>query len=129
MCTPTEHIVEGILKYSIIPFAQSNNIEIHDLISELYKYHQNLKSKEENSIENTTNTTNPPNTTNTTNTTNNKQEIKEPKRGRPKGSKNKSKSKPIIESTTIRYIQIKKPKRGRPKGSTKKSNVDYIINN
>ena len=36
MCSVTEHVAEGILKYSLIPYAKSNDIEIKDLIQSLY---------------------------------------------------------------------------------------------
>ena len=54
MCSVTEHVAEGILKYSLIPYAKSNDIEIKDLIQSLYNYyndneiHKQFKSKVNN---------------------------------------------------------------------------------
>ena len=66
MCSLTDHIVEGILKYSLIPYAEQNNIDIRDLIKKLSDYHSSIDNKKK-LCENT--------------------EVV--KRGRPVGSKNK----------------------------------------
>ena len=64
MSSTTDHVVEGILKYSLIPYAKSHNIEIRELIKRLSEYHESLNKK------------------------NNNIEIESKKRGRPKGKKN-----------------------------------------
>ena len=95
MCSITDHVAEGILKYSLIPFAKTNDIEIKELINDLYEYYNSHKK----------------------NSQNNKIIIK--KRGRPKGSKNKDKSE---ENKELHNEKTEKRKRGRPKGSNKKKN-------
>lgn len=45
MCSLTDHVVEGILKYSLIPYAEQNNIEIRDLIKKLSDYHKSVDEK------------------------------------------------------------------------------------
>lgn len=45
MCDLTEHVAEGILKYSLIPYAQSNGIDIRDLIKSLSEYYNNQDTK------------------------------------------------------------------------------------
>ena len=99
MCSPTDHVVEGILKYSLIPYAEQNNIEIRDLIKKLSDYHSSIDN-EKTPCEN-----------------------KEPsKRGRPAGSKNKDKEDGKL------VLKIKRS-RGRPKGSTKKKFKELEFNN
>lgn len=80
MCSPTDHVVEGILKYSLIPYAEQNNIEIRDLIKKLSDYHRSI-DKEKPPCENT----------------------ETAKRGRPVGSKNKEKTNNIT-------LKIKRPR-------------------
>ena len=65
MCSITDHVVEGILKYSLIPYAKSHDIEIRELIHRLSEYHNSL-NKNNNTIQ-----------------------TEDKKRGRPKGSKKK----------------------------------------
>ena len=51
MCSLTDHVAEGILKYSLIPYAKLHNIEIDDLIGELVQYHNKTTSKKNINIE------------------------------------------------------------------------------
>jgi hypothetical protein len=80
MCSPTDHVVEGILKYSLIPYAEQNNIDIRDLIKKLSDYHSSIAKE-------------------------NPKEITEPsKRGRPVGSKN------IYKAENTIVIKAKRPR-------------------
>ena len=42
MCSITDHVAEGILKYSLIPYAQSHDIEVKKLIEDIYSYYKNI---------------------------------------------------------------------------------------
>lgn len=74
MCSISDHVAEGILKYTLIPYAKMNNIEVGDLISELVKCHNKTEGKSKIQIYNRDDPSPPI-----------KQEAKRG-RGRPKGS-------------------------------------------
>ena len=106
MCSITDHVIEGILKYSLAPYADQNNIELSDLIKKLSDFHS------ENMIEKKP-----------------KQKLKiNPKRGRPAGSNNKDKLKTQKEKNENgENVNCEKRPRGRPKGSTKKKHNDVDV--
>jgi hypothetical protein len=38
----TDKMIEGLMKYSLRPYAQANNISVDELVIQLYKYHHAL---------------------------------------------------------------------------------------
>ena len=80
MCSITDHVVEGILKYSLIPYAEQNNIEIRELIKKLSEYHNSIDEKVP------------------------KEKTESTKRGRPAGSKNKE------QDEKVTSIKCKRPR-------------------
>ena len=106
MCSLTDHVVEGILKYSLAPYADQNNIELSDLIKKLSDYHS------ENMIEKKP-----------------KKKLKiNTKRGRPAGSTNdKSNTKKKKSDNNGGSVDVVKRPRGRPKGSTNKKHNDVDV--
>tara|TARA_B100000787_G_scaffold169076_2_gene159277 strand:- start:1538 stop:1858 length:321 start_codon:yes stop_codon:yes gene_type:complete len=95
MCSLSDHVVEGILNYSLIPYAEQNNIEIMELIKLLSEYHMEQETKKKQPTKKT------------------KLTIK--LKGRPRGSKNKDKEQKLSVKSDDPVV----PKtRGRPKGSS-----------
>ena len=90
-----EHIIHGILEYSLKPYANINNMDVKDLIQRLYDHYQlGLINNTiiENDLKLTSNSTYVDNNASSIEltTTENHTPVKRG-RGRPKGSKNKPK--------------------------------------
>ena len=100
-------VIDGLINYSLRPYAEANGIPLKELILQLYQYHNNVliekykKGQMEDSDDDETENT--------------IIESAPKKRGRPPGIKNKNKQK---ESTTTDTVIIKRP-RGRPKKNHK----------
>ena len=86
--TETDPIIEGIMNFSLKPYADVHNISLKELVFRLYEYHQGVLMEELDTISNIPNI---PSSESTKNIINNEScEPKPKKRGRPPGSKNKS---------------------------------------
>ena len=112
MCSINDDVIEGIIKYSLAPYADQNNIELSKLIDQLSDYHyKSMIEKQPKKLKIKPNT----------------------KRGRPAGSTNKDKPKPKLKSKKNNDanggssdVAVKRP-RGRPKGSTNKKHNDVDV--
>jgi len=114
MCSINDDVIEGIIKYSLAPYADQNNIELSKLIDQLSDYHyKSMIEKKPKKLKIKTNT----------------------KRGRPAGSTNKDKPKPTPKLKSKKNndanggsseVAVKRP-RGRPKGSTNKKHNDVDV--
>jgi len=112
MCSINDDVIEGIIKYSLAPYADQNNIELSKLIDQLSDYHyKSMIEKQPKKLKIKPNT----------------------KRGRPAGSTNKDKPKPKLKSKKNNdanggssEVAVKRP-RGRPKGSTNKKHNDVDV--
>ena len=114
MCSINDDVIEGIIKYSLAPYADQNNIELSKLIDQLSDYHyKSMIEKQPKKLKIKPNT----------------------KRGRPAGSKNKDKPKPKPKLKSKKNndanggsseLAVKRP-RGRPKGSTYKKHNDVDV--
>ena len=114
MCSINDDVIEGIIKYSLAPYADQNNIELSKLIDQLSDYHyKSMIEKQPKKLKIKPNT----------------------KRGRPAGSKNKDKPKPKPKLKSKKNndanggsseVAVKRP-RGRPKGSTNKKHNDVDV--
>ena len=85
--TETDPIIEGIMNFSLKPYAEVHNISLKELVFKLYEYHQGVLMEELDTISNIPNSESEleSNSINTKSC-----EPKPKKRGRPPGSKNKS---------------------------------------
>jgi hypothetical protein len=85
--TETDPIIEGIMNFSLKPYAEVHNISLKELVFKLYEYHQGVLMEELDNISNIPNSESEstPIIINTKS-----REPKPKKRGRPPGSKNKS---------------------------------------
>lgn len=95
-----ESVVKGILEYSLKPYAKLNNIDIVDLINDLYIYHTkvsieklNEQIREPLSLDSIVEVSEPEKLKQTNSPVVSNDNLEPPKRGRgrPKGSKNKTK--------------------------------------
>ena len=95
-----ESIVQGILDYSLKPYAKMNNIDIVDLINDLYIYHNKVSIKKLNeqlreplSLDSIVEVSEPEKLKQTISpvVSDDNSHPKKRGRGRPKGSKNKTK--------------------------------------
>ena len=82
--TETDPIIEGIMNFSLKPYAEVHNISLKELVFKLYEYHQGVLMEELDTISNSESESKPI-IINTKSC-----EPKPKKRGRPPGSKNKS---------------------------------------
>ena len=85
--TETDPIIEGIMNFSLKPYAEVHNISLKELVFKLYEYHQGVLMEELDTISNIPQIESKPTKTiiNTKSC-----EPTQKKRGRPPGSKNKS---------------------------------------
>ncbi len=85
--TETDPIIEGIMNFSLKPYAEVHNISLKELVFKLYEYHQEVLMEELDTISNIpeSESKSKPIIINTKAC-----EPKPKKRGRPPGSKNKS---------------------------------------
>tara|TARA_B110001469_G_C9559143_1_gene277331 strand:+ start:659 stop:988 length:330 start_codon:yes stop_codon:yes gene_type:complete len=85
--TETDPIIEGIMNFSLKPYAEVNNISLKELVFRLYEYHQGVLMEELDTISNI-----PESESKSKSIIINNEscEPKPKKRGRPPGSKNKS---------------------------------------
>jgi hypothetical protein len=110
MCSINDDVIEGIIKYSLAPYADQNNIELSKLIDQLSDYHyKSMIEKQPKKLKIKPNT----------------------KRGRPSGSTNKDKPKLKSKKNNdvnggSSEVAVKRP-RGRPKGSTNKKHNDVDV--
>ena len=98
--TETDKMIEGLMKYSLRPYAQANNISVDELVIQLYKYHHALLDDKYrdfdfdlcSEMENETETTEKEKEKEAEENANKLLEPKKKGRGRPPGAKNKIKS-------------------------------------
>ena len=83
--TETDPIIEGIMNFSLKPYAEVHNISLKELVFKLYEYHQGVLMEELDTISNVSESESTKIIINTKSS-----ELNTKKRGRPPGSKNKS---------------------------------------
>ena len=86
--TETDPIIEGIMNFSLKPYAEVHNISLKELVFKLYEYHQGVLMEELDTISKVSESELESKPTPIINT--NPGELKPKRRGRPPGSKNKS---------------------------------------
>ena len=92
--TETDPIIEGIMNFSLKPYAEVHNISLKELVFKLYEFHQGVLMEELDTISNVSDSESTKIIINTKSG-----EPKPKKRGRPPGSKNKSnKAEPTVPS-------------------------------
>ena len=121
-------IIEGIVKFSLLPYSKTHNMELTDLIQMLYdnyiakkiEYYENYDfSITSEDLEEIVNPTPIENTIPNVITNHSEKEVTKNKgRGRPKGSKNNPNKLKIIKKNNG-----EKRGRGRPKGSKNSSKI------